>query len=359
MSAATPRQGDSAESLPWEALPPWLADTASAMLAQRERWPHALLITGAQGTGKRLLALHLARALLCEAPRADGSACETCAACGWVQRRTHPDLRLVEPVTYDEEGNPTATDTIAVERIRELIDFALLSSHRGGAKIAIIAPADALNAAAANALLKTLEEPPPGTFLILVSSQPARLPATIVSRCRRLPLPKPDATMAAVWLAQQNVPDAGLLLAQAGGAPLRAKLLGDPETQRTRGWLLGELACPERLSPVAIGARIEAAPKDERKGMLGDALYWLSTWTADLAAVASGGAPRFHPDQREALAELSRRVALVSLFRYHRALLRQRALLVHPLAPRLVAEAMLIEYRTLFARARATGAKAD
>ena len=340
----------------WEALPPWLADTASAMLARRERWPHALLITGAQGTGKRLLALHLARALLCEAPRADGSACETCAGCTWVQRRTHPDLRRLEPVTYDEEGNATATDTITVEPIRELIDFALLSSHRGGAKVAIIAPADALNAAAANALLKTLEEPPPRTSLILVSSQPARLPATITSRCRRLVVTLPDAAVAASWLAREKVADPELVLAQAGGAPLRAKLLGDPETQRTRGWLLGELARPERMSPVAMGARIEAAPKDERRGLLGDALYWLSTWTADLAAVASGGRPRFHPDHRDALVDLSRRVARVPLFRYHRALLRQRALLGHPLAPRLVVEAMLIEYRSLFVRAKAAAA---
>jgi DNA polymerase III subunit delta' len=344
------RPGESVDTHPWETLPPWLSAAASAMLAQRERWPHALLITGAQGTGKRLLALHLARALLCEAPRADGGACETCAGCTWVERRTHPDLRLIEPVTYDDDGNTVATDAITVEPIRELIDFAMLSSHRGGAKVAVIAPADALNAAAANALLKTLEEPSPGTFIVLVSSQPARLPATITSRCRRLTVPLPEIAAAAAWLAHENVTSAELVLAQAGGAPLRAKLLGDTETQRARAWLLGELAQPERLSPVAVGARIEAAPKDERKAILGDTLYWLATWIADLAAVASGGAPRFHPDHRDALVGLSRRVARVPLFRYHRALLRQRALLGHPLAPRLVAEALLIEYRRLFAR---------
>ena len=120
--------------------------------------------------------------------------------------------------------------------------------------------------------------------------------------------------------------------------------------QRGRDWLLGELARPERLSPVAVGARIEALPKDERKRMLADATYWLLTWTADLAAVASGGTPRFHPDRGGALAALVPRVARVPLFRYYQTLLRQRALLAHPLQPRLVAEALLFEYRTLFAR---------
>ncbi len=104
------------------------------------------------------------------------------------------------------------------------------------------------------------------------------------------------------------------------------------------------------MSPVAAGARIEATPKDERKSMLADVVYGLLTWTADLAAVAAGGAPRFHPERGETLAELARRVARVPLFRYHRALLQQRALLAHPLQPRLVAEAMLFEYRTLFGK---------
>ena len=104
------------------------------------------------------------------------------------------------------------------------------------------------------------------------------------------------------------------------------------------------------MSPVAVGARIEATPKDERKSMLADVVYWLLTWTADLAAVASGGAPRFHPERGEALAELARRVARVPLFRYYRTLLQQRALLAHPLQPRLVAEALLFEYRTLFGK---------
>ncbi len=337
----------------WEPLPPWLEHTAAATVAARDRWPHALLLAGPRGIGKRVLALHLAQALLCESPQPAGGACGTCVGCNLVRRGTHPDLRTVEPVTYDDDGNATPVDTITVEPIRDLIDFAMLSSHRGRAKVAVIVPAEALNGAAANALLKTLEEPPPGTYLLLVTHQPGRLAATLVSRCRRLPLPYPDPAVAAPWLAERGVENAPSLLAQAGGAPGLALELAHADLQRAREALLAELVRPERLSPVAIGARLDALPKDQRKPELAAAVSWLLTWTADLAAVVSGGEPRFHPDRRAALGELAGRVARVPLFRYHRSLLRQRALLSHPLQPRLVAETLLFEYRDLFARPKA------
>jgi DNA polymerase-3 subunit delta' len=187
---------------------------------------------------------------------------------------------------------------------------------------------------------------------MLVSHRPGRLPATIISRCRRLSVPVPDAGVASTWLAGLGIANPKLVLAQAGGAPMLAQALADADIQQSREWLLGELARPERLSPVAVGARIEAAPKDGRRSALADDMYWLLTWTADLAAVASGGAPRFHPDRGDALAGLARRVARVPLFRYYRSVLRQRALLTHPLQPRLVIEMLLFEYRVLFARSK-------
>jgi DNA polymerase-3 subunit delta' len=336
----------------WPPLPSWQTAIAASALAHRQRWPHALLITGRRGLGKRLLALHFARALLCEAPLESGEACGVCPSCGYVGQGTHPDLQLIEPVTYDEEGNPTPVDTINVERVRELIEFTQLSPHRQRAKVGLIAPAEAMNAAAANALLKTLEEPPAGTFLLLVSHQPARLPPTILSRCLRLPAPEPDRAAAAAWLAQNSAVNADpeLVLAQAGGAPLFALSLADADIQRERDHLLLQLAQPERLSPLAFGARLDSAPKDERKAQLANEVYWLLAWTADLASVAAGAAPSFNPDHRDALSRLAGRVALVPLFRYYQVLLRQRALLSHPLQPRWVAEALLIEYRKLFAR---------
>jgi DNA polymerase III subunit delta' len=333
-------------------LPPWQRDIAASALAHRQRWPHAILITGRRGLGKRLLAMHFARALLCEAPLESGDACGACPSCRYVAQGTHPDLQLIEPVTYDDEGNPTPVDSINVDRIRELIAFSQLSPHRQRAKVAVIAPAEAMNAAAANSLLKTLEEPPPGTFLLLVSHQPGRLPPTILSRCRRLPAPEPDRAAAAGWLVQNGIGDAdpALVLAQAGGAPLFALALADAGIQRERDHLLHQLAQPERLSPLAFGARLDSAPKDERKTQLANAVYWLLGWTADLAAVASGAAPSFNPDHGDGLTRLAGRVARVPLFRYYQTLLQQRALLPHPLQPRWVAESLLIDYRKLFAK---------
>src|ERR1700694_1834617 len=231
----------------WQPLPAWQTAIASSALAHRQRWPHALLITGRRGLGKRLLALHFARALLCEAPLDSGEACGACPRCGYVAQGTHPDLQLIEPVIYDEEGNRTPTDAINVERVRELIEFSQLSPHLQRAKGALIAPAEAMNTAAANALLKTLEEPPAGTFLLLVSHQPARLPPTILSRCLRLPAPEPDRAAAAAWLAKNGIVDADpeLVLAQAGGAPLFALSLADADIQRERAPLLLPLAAPE------------------------------------------------------------------------------------------------------------------
>jgi len=333
-------------------LLPWQTAVAAATLATRARWPHALLVTGRKGIGKRALALHFAQALLCEAPRDDGGPCGRCPACGYVAAGGHPDLRVIEPVERDEDGNVRPVDAILVDRIRELIDFAQLTTHRQRAKVALIAPAEAMNTAAANALLKTLEEPPPATYLILVSDQWGRLPATIVSRCRVVAAPEPDPAAATAWLAQRGIERPETLLAQAGGAPLAALAVADPAIQRERDALLDALAQPERLSPVAFGARLDAYPRDERAARLRDALYWLLAWTSDLARVASGGAPRFNPDRSEALVRLGPRVARLSLFRYYRALLRQRELLGHPLQPRLVAEALLFEYRAAFARER-------
>jgi DNA polymerase III subunit delta' len=330
-------------------LLPWQREAAAAALAARARWPHALLIRGRRGIGKRGLALYFAQALLCEAPRPDGGPCGRCPSCGYVRAGAHPDLRVIEPVERDEEGNETRVDAILVERVRELIDLAQLSTHRQRAKVALVIPAELMNTAAANALLKTLEEPPPGTYLLLVSHQAGRLPATILSRCRVLAAPEPDAAAAVAWLAEHGIARPERLLAQAGGAPLLALVLADPVAQREHDLLLAALKEPERASPLELGARIDAYRRDERKSVLADVVYWLATWSADLAACASGGAPRFHPEEREALARLAHRVARLPLFRYYRELLGQRALLGHPLQPRLVAEALLYHYQALFA----------
>lgn len=333
---------------PWPALLPWQVEPARKLLEGRAAWPHALLLDGPRGIGKRILAMNLARSLLCEHAQVDGSACGDCPSCRYVSAGQHPDLRWVEPFLTEDDGTIKALDAIPVDAIRALTRWAQITSHRGRAKVALIVPAESMNPAAANALLKTLEEPPPETYLILIAHQPGRLPATIRSRCRRVPAPRANAAAAQAWMATQGVANTGALLGQAGGAPLVAVALADPALQQERKYWLDALSLPRSMSSVALAARIDAAPRDERKARLAQAIEWLIAWTADLGRVASGGVPTFNPDFAAPLAALAGAVAPRALFRYHRSLLRQRTLVAHPLQPRLVAEMVLLDYRSVF-----------
>jgi DNA polymerase-3 subunit delta' len=326
---------------------PWQCDTIGGLLARRARWPHAMLIAGPIGIGKGALARTLARARLCETPAADGAACGGCASCRYEAAGQHPDLRIVEPVEMDDDvAKPV--EWISVASVRALAQWTQLSSHRGGAKVALIAPAERMNASAANALLKTLEEPPAGTYFILVSHLAGRLPATIVSRCQRIVAPRPAPEEARAWLAAHGLADADRLLAQAGNAPLRAWALADSDFQAERRAWLGALAAPRDLGVATLGARIDAVPREARKDRLAAVIDWLIGWCADLARVRVGGTALANGDFDTALRKLSRSVATPALFLYHRSLLTQRTLVAHPLQPRLVAEALLIDYRALF-----------
>jgi len=329
-------------------LLPWLAAQLRSILAGRASLPHAMLFVGGAGIGKRNLAMNLAQALLCETPRGDGTACGTCASCQYFAAGQHPDFRLLERAITDPDGEVKLREHILVEDVRELRDLVELSTHRLGNKVALIEPAEAMNNAAANALLKTLEEPPPGTFLLLVSHQPGRVPATIASRCRRIVVPPPSREAAIAWLAQNGVDAPAGVLAQANGAPLTALALADRDTQAEREQWLAALARPRALSPTALSARIDALPKDARKAHLAAVVDWLIAWTTDLARVAANAPPGANVDHAAALAALAPQVARIALSRYHRTLLGQRARLAHPLAPRLTLEALLIEYRALF-----------
>lgn len=329
---------------------PWQRSIVAQWLARRSEWPHALLVTGRRGIGKRAFAQTLAAALLCERPRADGSACGDCPGCRYVVAGQHPDLRVVEPVAVDDEGNAKPQQWIEVDAVRELTAWTQVTSHRGGARVALIDPAERMNASAANALLKTLEEPPAGTSLILVTAQPGRLPATVVSRCQRLVAPQPTAVEARTWLAERGVTEADIALARAGFAPLDALAQADGEERAERERWLAAFTDPPALAVTGWSARIDQAPRELRRDRLATVVEWLVCWCADLARVRAGAAALFHPDLATELAALARSVAPRALFRYHRQLLRTRAALAQPLQPRLVAEAVLIDYRKLFIR---------
>jgi DNA polymerase-3 subunit delta' len=198
------------------ALCPWLRDAFDRLEgAHRQgRLGHAWLIAGPSGLGKINLALALAQRVLgsLAAPAELGAA----AALEALAERhapvdRHPDLHWLHP----EEDK----ESISVEQVRGVIEALGLTAHRGAAKVVIVEPAEAMTAAAANALLKTLEEPTRDSYLLLVSHRPGRLPATVRSRCQRLELRPPPASAVAAWLgaSPEAVVEASRL---TGGAPL-------------------------------------------------------------------------------------------------------------------------------------------
>ena len=181
---------------------------------EADRLGHGLLICGPAGLGKRAVADRLAQHLLSAGDASSGNRSAQLIAAG-----SHPDLHLVS-FGLTKDGSKLRTE-IVIEQMRELSQKLSLTPQYGTAQVAIVDPADAINRAACNALLKTLEEPAAGRYLWLIGSQPARLPATIRSRCQRLEFKLPPHDEALAWLlAQGHTPkEAGEALDAARGHP--------------------------------------------------------------------------------------------------------------------------------------------
>ncbi len=225
------------------ALPlPWLAEPLAGALSSLRG--HATLVHGAAGVGSLQFTLALAQAWLCEGEGGEGGEgvprpCGRCGSCRLVASRLHPDLFVLlpevlrrtlewplrddKPDTDDAKRKPSRQ--IRIDEVRALIDWVMKTSSRGRGKVVLLHPAEAMNPQSANALLKTLEEPPAGTRLLLTVSDPDWLLPTVRSRCQHLRLNAPDAEVAVAWLAAQGVMQPELLLAATSGRPLDAQAL--------------------------------------------------------------------------------------------------------------------------------------
>lgn len=308
-----------------------------------------MLIHGPSGLGKTALARTFAQSVLCEAPRADGLPCGACPACGWFALGNHPDFRVVEPEALAEaataaEGEPpakagaTPSRQIKVEQVRDLQGFLAVGTHRGGARVILVRPAEAMNAATANALLKNLEEPPPRTLFLLVSSAPDRLLPTVRSRCQRIAVSAAAPEAALPWLAGQGLKDPESRLRYAGRAPL-AVLEEDAGTARAREALSAALARPEATA-------LDLA--DACQGIAPDVVVgWLQKWAYDLVAARTGGAIRYHVRQESAVRAIARGLPRVALLRFERSLSAARAVALHPLNARLFIEEICLRYAQL------------
>lgn len=319
-------------------LYPWSIELVGRLEEMVPRLPHAILIHGPRGVGKLALAEHFAQRLLCEAEGGEPP-CGHCEGCRWVMAWSHPDLRRVEPEALargpesgegEDEGAAAAAKAgrpsteIRIEQIRGLDGFLNLRSHRGRRRIALVHPAEDMNANSANALLKSLEEPPAGAFFLLVSHRPARLPPTIRSRCVAVPVGVPDPESARSWLASQGVKEAEKWLSYASGAPLAALELSQesgPLVLRLRAAIdAGEL---DTLRAVNDRESLEALAEALQK------------YAVDRAFGAIAGKAKY--------GAVKPRGSGLAWLRFARRMGRNRALARHPLNPRLFAGEMLAE----------------
>ena len=310
------------------------------LIAKLDRLPHALLLHGAPGVGKHPLAERFAQLLLCEKRGQGTEPCGACEGCHWFLGGNHPDVRYLEPeaiarqvVPVEEEGGEESSKTarkpslqIRIEQTRALANFINLGSHRGGRRVAVIHPAEDMNQATANSLLKSLEEPPPAAVFVLVSHRPARLLPTIRSRCVPVPVPLPEPRAAASWLEEQGVRDAARWLAFAGGAPYRALEYAAGE----RG------AAIERVvHAIASGDLGALGDVKDREGLepLAEVLQKLAL---DRAFGALTGRAKYSMAAGKTAAGNAR-----AWLAYARAMGRNRLLVRHPLNPKLFAADMV------------------
>jgi DNA polymerase-3 subunit delta' len=326
-----------------KSLYPWQSEDWQRLQKLRERLPNGILLSGMAGLGKFDLALNFAQSLLCETPENSGEACGQCPACHWFAQGSHPDFRLLQPdslsqeAAEDEKGKKPSKQ-ISVEQVRGLADFVGMTSHRGGHRVVLVYPAESMNINAANALLKSLEEPPAGLVFILVSHQPQQLLPTIRSRCLKFPLATPGTADVLVWLKQGGVANPEVALAAAGYSPLRAMAEDDEAENVMREKLLRAVRQPAAMDVFALA---DTLGKTEQVRVV----HWLQQWTYDLLSTRLTGQPRYHLAEAATLRQLVAERDPLSLVQLQKLLQTAKREAMHTLNSKLFFESLLISYR--------------
>jgi DNA polymerase III subunit delta' len=306
----------------------------------QKRIPQALLISGNKGLGKQYLANQYVAALLCSTPQFNGIACEQCQSCLLIKAGTHPDILHIQP---EEAGK-----NIGIAQIRELTGKLTLKPHFDSYRIAIINPADALNNAAANAFLKCLEEPAERTSIILISEKPSRLPATIISRCQKLPITTPDKATLYAWLKQNNIHDnLEVLCSLSKGAPLLVQQYVTDQhiTARNSCFTQWTAVAKRQAHPIIIAEQWLTLPETAL-------LFWLTSWVMDLIKCTySATVEHLHnPDLTLSLQELARQLELTGLYQLYDLLLLSQQRLRTQINKQLLLEDILIHWSNLTQR---------
>jgi DNA polymerase-3 subunit delta' len=337
---------------------PWQQSAWIQLQLLRQRMPHAILLHGAEGTGKTVFAEHLAQSLLCETPVKDGHACGNCVSCGWVLQYSHPDYRRIRPELLEEEamaGEAESVETekksakatkapskeIIINQIRGLSDFMNISTHRQGMRVIVLYPAEALNVPAANALLKSLEEPNAHTVFILVSHSVDKLLPTILSRCHKFSMGMPSKEQALNWLKMQRVNEPDVWLAQQGGSPLLALQMSQSEGRTDLEDFLRQLSNPGVESSLKIAEKMQ-------KMEISMTVSWLQRWLYDIFSFRQSGRIRYYPGYKKEIALLATRVKQDALLKIIKSTGERQVIASHPLSAKLFLEDMMLDYSVLF-----------
>ncbi|MEW6514639.1 MAG: DNA polymerase III subunit delta' [Pseudomonadota bacterium] len=310
--------------------------------------PHALLFAGQPGVGKRELADALATRLLCESTLAPHqTACGTCPSCVMMASGQHPDFRLLQPDAaaeseeegaVAEEGKKKASKQIRIQQIREVEDFFHIGGHRGGARVCVIDPAEAMNAITANALLKILEEPSASFYFIMISHRWRRLLPTLLSRSRRVMIGRPLPEQATRWLKEQKLAEQAKWLPFFGHAPLEVANAAKSGRLKSLDTLVADLLKP--AEPLAQAARWEALVKADSALAMEELVTTVQKWLFDLGRLAVGTPARYFP--QTALAQQARRISLPALMQAQQQVGQLRAWASHPLNPKLFLEDLCV-----------------
>jgi DNA polymerase III subunit delta' len=329
------------------------AETWASLQSQRDKLPHALLLVGQRGLGKFALAQAFAKSLLCEQPLNDGHFCGECFACNWFDQENHPDFRLLQPQAMVEEaeadeGRKKASQQITIDQVRALDDFFNVGTHRAGLKIIVVNPADAMNRNTANALLKVLEEPAPGTLFLMVSNEPLRLLPTIRSRCQLIPVGIPPTAVAEAALAADGITQPARWLALAGGSPGLAIELAAAEEGGWLDILTRRLTAKGELDPIALAADLERVIRESKgKLALKSVVEAMQKWLVDLTLASNGLPIRYFLLQQATISGLADMIPPARLVRAYRLLLTLRREAEQPLNARLFLEGLFMDYRSL------------
>jgi len=321
------------ELLPWQQAQ-WLQ-----LVGRRERlsFPHALLLSGPAGVGKRQFAARLAAALVCEQETISAQPCGACRACNLATSGTHPDIQWLEP---EEEGK-----AIRIDAVRALIGRSTLTTQARGSRVFLISPAHAMNRAAANALLKTLEEPTASSTLVLISSEPHRLPATIRSRCQEMVFRPVAPAQAESWLAARvDSEQRGALLSLTGGAPLQVLRAVEENWLEHAEESVAKLVDlkQRKINPMHVVKHWADRPLES---VLND----IARACSDLLHLGTGaGQPRlFLPRVRNELQSLANDINLQGLYRFTDELNLLRRQMSHNLNSQMVLEKLVTDWLAL------------